>query len=206
MSRGLTTAAAAAVQQEVVGRTVAVELLFASGPVRLWAGFGSIEIGGNEFLGIGTLGTISGMEEAADSQSYGLTVGLSGIPSDAIALALAEAYQGRRANVWELLFDRDSGQLILDPILIFRGRMDQMTPTIGTAAQVEITLQNRWVDWERAPNWRNTDEDQQFRHPGDKGMRFVSATTEKEIIWPGKGFNSAAKASGGSLGEMMAAG
>ena len=188
VSRGLTTAAATAATSEIVARTVAVELDFAGGVVRVNGSVASITIGGNEFLGVGGLGGISAAEESAELQAYGLTVSLSGIPRDAIALALAEAYQGRAATVWEVLLNRDTWQPIADPVVIFRGRMDQMNVSLGQSATVEVRLENRLVDWERPRIRRYTSEDQQVAFPADRGFEFVSDTAEREIVWPAASF------------------
>ena len=188
MSRGLTTAAATAATSEIVARTVAVELDFAGGVVRVNGSVASITIGGNEFLGIGGLGGISAAEESAELQAYGLTVSLSGIPRDAIALALAEAYQGRAATVWEVLLNRDTWRPIADPVVIFRGRMDQMNVALGQTATVEVRLENRLVDWERPRIRRYTSEDQQVAFPTDRGFEFVTDVAEREIVWPQASF------------------
>lgn len=184
MTRGLTTAAATAAQQEVVLRTVAVELMFDGGPVRVNGSPVSLTIGGNEFLGVGALGSISEVAEEAGLQSAGITLALSGIPPDSIGLALAEPYQDRAGTVWEVWLDRTTWQLIDAPVIIFRGRMDQMNVLVGSQGVVEITLEDRLTDMDRPNLARTTDEDQQREHAGDLGLQFVSATVEKDIVWP----------------------
>lgn len=188
MSRNLSPAAAAAAQAEVVLRTVAVEMLFASGPARLNGSPTSVFIGGEEFLGVGGLGAISAAEESAELQSYGLTVKLSGVPRDAVSLALNDAYQGRRATVWEVLLDRDSFQPLASPVVVFRGRMDTLSVEMGPTASVTVRLENRLSDWERPRVRRFTSEDQQLAFPGDRGFEFVASTAEKEIVWPAASF------------------
>lgn len=181
--RTMTPAVLAAVQAEVVVRTAAVELDFPSGVVRLNGSPADIAIAGETYLGIGGLGGISASEESAELRSYGLTLQLSGIPRDAVALALAETYQGRRATVWEVLFHRDAYTVLADPVIVFRGRMDTMKVTLGATATVVVSCENRLSDWERPRLRRYTDEDQQDLHPGDRGFGFVSATADKEIVW-----------------------
>lgn len=191
MSRNLTTAAAAAVASEVPIRTVAVSLDFPSGVVRFNGSPASIFIGGAEFLGVGGLGAITVIDESSELRSYDLSISLSGIPRDSIALALTQAYQGRRGTVWEVPLDPTSYQPIADPILFFRGRMDQLDVSIGDSAAVAVKLLNRLGDWERPKLVRYTDQDQKRLHPGDRGFEFVNATTEKEIEWPGKEWSKA---------------
>lgn len=184
MSRGLTTAAANAAAEEVVRRTVAVALDFSSGWVRLNGSPVDLTIDGDTYVGIGGLGAISRSSESAELRSYDLTVALTGIPVDVIALALAEDYQGRAGMVWEVLLDRSTNAVIADPVLIFRGRMDTMDITVGQTATVTVTMQNRLADWERPRILRYTDEDQKRLNAGDRGMEFLAATVEKQLIWP----------------------
>jgi hypothetical protein len=185
LTRGLSPAGTAAVQEEVVTRTSAVELLFASGAVRLNGSATDLVVDGQLFLGVGLLGAITTVTETADLQSAGISLTLSGVPRDAVTLARSDAYQNRRATVWEVLLDQASGTVIASAI-IFRGRMDQMNIRLGEVATVEVTAEDRLTDMDRAALTRYTDEDQRRRYPTDRGFEFVSATAEKEIIWPAR--------------------
>ena len=188
MTREITTAVASAVAAEQVARTVAVELDFPSGISRWNASPASIPIGDHLFLGVGQLGTISVTEESAELRAYGLTLQLSGIPRDVVALGLLRGFQGRPGTVWEVPLNRTTFTPIDRPVVIFRGRMDTLDVQLGDTATVTVTLENRLADWDRPRIRRYTDEDQQAAHPGDTGFRFVPATTEKEIVWPGREF------------------
>jgi hypothetical protein len=186
MTRTLTPTVAAAVTQEQVARTVAVELDFPSGISRWNASPATITIDGNPFLGVGVLGTISVTEESAELRAYGLTLALSGIPRDAITLALLQGYQNRPGTVWEVPLDPDTHAVLSRPVVIFRGRMDTLDVSLGDTATVTVSLENRLADWDRPRMRRYTDEDQQKAFPGDTGFRFLPASTEKEIVWPGR--------------------
>ncbi len=186
MSRGLGAAALAAATGEVVHVTHAVELIFASGPVRLNGSTVPLTIGGQEFLGVGLLGGISELEETGDLQSAGCTLRLAGVPQDAIALALEEGYQGRAATVW--LCFLDAAGALIEAVVTFRGRMDQMTVRYGETCIVEVTVEDQLTDMDR-PNLRlYTDEDQQRQFPGDRFFRFGPRTAEVEITWPSRSF------------------
>lgn len=186
MARGLSAGAIASVTSETPARTVAIELDFPSGFVRMNGSPADIILGGNTFLGVGGLGAITAIEESAELRSYDLSVQLSGVPRDSIAIALAEAYQGRRGSVWEVPLDPTTYQPIADPILFFRGRMDQLDIRVGDTATVSVRLQNRLADWERPKLRRYTDEDQRRAHPGDLGLRYVASTVDKQLLWPAK--------------------
>jgi hypothetical protein len=183
MTRGLASANLTAVTGEVVTRTMAIALDFPSGVARWNGSTQDLVIGGQTFLGIGALGAIGTIEEGADARAYGLTVGVTGVPRDAVAIALTQEYQGRPATVWEVQLDAN-GLPVGTPPLVFRGRMDQMSVTLGDTATVTVQLENRLADWDRPRVRRYTDEDQQRAYPGDLGFQFVTATVDKDIVWP----------------------
>ena len=140
MTRGLTGTVAAAVAAEQAARTVAIELDFPSGMARWNASPMDIVIDGATFLGVGMLGSISVTEESAELRAYGLTVVLSGIPRDAITLALIQGYQGRRGTVWEVPLNPVTHAVLANPVVIFRGRMDTMDIELGEAALVRVAV------------------------------------------------------------------
>lgn len=186
MTRGLGPAALAAVQGEVVGCTRAVELLFAAGPVRLNGSSVPLTIGGNVFGAVGLLGGIGTIEETAELQTSGISLTLAGVPRDTVALALQEPYQGRQGTVWEVFLD--AAGTVVDAVIVFRGRMDQMNVLYGQTCTVEVTLEDKLTDMDRPNLRRYTAEDQQRNHPGDRGFEFVAATVEKDIVWPARSF------------------
>lgn len=188
MTRGLSPIQQAAAADEQVARTVAVEMDFPDGFARFHGGHESIEIDGNTFLGVGQLGSISVAEESAELRSYGMVIKLSGVPRDSIAYALGQAYQGRRGTVWEVQLDPVTFTVIGPPLVVFRGRMDQMDIIMGQQAAVTVRLENRLADWDRPRIRRFTDDEQRRRDPNDGSFRFLPATTEKEIIWPARSF------------------
>lgn len=189
MTRGLASAAFAATQAEVVRWTMAVELDFVSGFARYCGAPFDLVIEGNVFTGLGDLGQISVIEESAELQSYGLTVGLTGVPGDNIAIALTENYRKRPARVWLVPLDADD-QPEADPVLVFRGYMDQMNGSLGETGAVSVSLQNSMVRWEETAERRYTDEEQRAAWPGDRFLEFVSATTEKSLDWPARTFRA----------------
>jgi hypothetical protein len=187
MTRGLSPLQQAAAADDQVARTVAVELDFPDGFARFHGGHETIMIGDAEFLGVGQLGSISMAEESAELRAYGLTVKLSGVPRDAVAYALGQAYQGRKGTVWEVQLEPATYQVI-GALVVFRGRMDQLDIALGAQASVTCRLENRLADWDRPRILRFTDDEQRRRDPNDGSFRFLSATTEKEIIWPSRSF------------------
>ena len=154
-----------------------------STPVRLWSGYGTITVGGVTYLGSGTLGTISPVEETTDLAASGINFQLSGVPSALVAVALTENYQGKACSVLFGALDA-TGALVSSPVTIFAGRMDVMSINDdGQEASIIMTAENKLVDFRRPREVRYTHEEQTNLHPGDLGLEFVNAIQEKQIYW-----------------------
>lgn len=168
-----------------------------STPVHLWSGYGTITYNGTGYLGIGTLGTVSPVEETTDLAARGITMQLSGVPTAMIAVALTENYQGRECSVLFGAMASD-GTLISSPVTVFSGRMDVMSINDdGQNATIGMTAENKLVDFRRPREVRYTDEEQKTIDPTDRGLEFVNAIQEKEIYWGNAKFSSPVVNSGG---------
>lgn len=191
MARGLSAAYLTEIAAYRVAPVGFAELDFPSGFTRvctwdrdvLWDSSGD---GVNEtFKGIGELGSWRGLVEGSEVKSDTVYLTLSGVSASLLSLALGQVYQGRTAKMW-LGFMDASAQLILTPRLIVRGRMNTMDIiNLGaqTGAAIEVSVENRLVDWERARVRRYTDADQRVRYPTDRGLEFVSQAAQRQISW-----------------------
>jgi len=183
MSRGITAALETATLASVVYPAFFVELETSAGTTRVWSGIGDLIWSGNTYTGIGTLGSISEIEETADFKSTGITLTLSGIPSALLSLTLNSMQQGRTASVYLAAFNA-SNVLIADPFLIFQGLTD--VPTMedgGETATVSITVESLEVDWARNRIRRYTPEDQKLIDPTDRGFEYVAQLQDAKFIW-----------------------
>jgi len=182
----------------------AVELLFdGDQTLRLWTGYGTLVYQGQEWYGTGSFLQIDSVEETTEIAARGASITLSGIPQEVLSLALSEPYQGRKANIY---FGNFSKGLILlessDYILfedgskvsleagstnlsqIFSGYMDQMNiEETADTCTVELTLENKLIDLERARVARFTSAYQKSLYPDDLGLDFVESLQDKEIVW-----------------------
>lgn len=187
MGRNLTSNQENASEASVV-RTIALvrldyasdDVLVASTPFNVkfdWDGDTNEET----FLGVGELGNISSIEEAAEIQPYSVSLNLSGVPTENLSTALGEDYQGRDVRIWLALVD-ENYDFIDDPFLFWRGRMDTQEVDL-VKRTIDVTAHSRLRDWDRARVSRLTNEEQQSRYPGDRGLEFVAQTVEKELVW-----------------------
>tara|TARA_R110002074_G_scaffold203337_1_gene371199 strand:- start:117 stop:677 length:561 start_codon:yes stop_codon:yes gene_type:complete len=159
-----------------------LKLEFPSGNVFLNSSDRDITWGGNSYIGSGTIGTLSDIEETAELQANGIKLTLSGIPSTYVSIALTTEYQGSTATEY-LGFLNNDYVLVDDPFIIFVGKVDTMSISLSDTATIELEIENRLVDWERPRISRFTNEEQQNLYSGDKGFEFVDSVAEKELFW-----------------------
>ena len=165
---------------DAVNFITAVKMEFDSGDVRVWNGYRAIAIGGEEYLGLADLLSISGFDETVEIAAKGATVTLAGFDSSVISIALQENYQNRTMSIMVGTLDNNVATMYT----VFRGRMDVMT--IGESAgssTISITAENRLIDLERARSSRYTSEDQKTYYPNDLGLDYVAELQDKSIDW-----------------------
>lgn len=178
MARMLPAGMAAALAQGSVTLFYAVEMLFDSGTIRLWTGYGDKTINSQTYTGAGTLLNIDGIAEVADLNASGITISLSGISSSVISLALQENYQGRVAKVY---FGVEGVSGVVE---VFSGFMDVMTiQHSGDKMNVTLSIESKLVTLQRPNIRRYTSANHKLRNPGDTFFDYVAKLQDKEIVW-----------------------
>ena len=205
MSRDLSDNTIDNISQDVVYPFFAVELKFDGDNVlRLWTGQGTLVLDdGTNWVGTGNLLNISAIEETSELAVKGATLTLSGVPSEVLSLALSEPYQGRVCNIYfgtfsqgSLLQESSSYILLQDGSRInlqttdkgfneiFSGYMDQMNiEESGETSTIQLLVENKLVDLERARVARFTSGYQKSIYAGDLGLDFVEDLQDKQISW-----------------------
>jgi len=183
MARDLTAGVEAAISATEVKPFLLFEGNFSSGTTRMWSGYGDLSWNGQTWLGAGHLAAVSPITENDEVQANGISVSLTGIPSELISLVLNEVGQGRLGRIYIGFLDA-SDAVIVHPILAFEGRLD--VPSIeeaGETSTISITYESRLIDLQRPRETRYTNEEQLRLYPSDVGFEFVPAMQEKEITW-----------------------
>jgi len=179
----MTASYLAAIQSASLRPALFVEAHFTSGPIYVWSGVGPIVWGGHTWTGLGSLGSVSTIDESATVEAKGITLTLSGIDSALLTGILDEFQVGLPVVVSLGLFDA-VGALIADPVASFVGAMDQPTLDVtGTSATIAINCESRLLELNVAVDRRYTNEDQQRDYPGDRGFEFVNSIQEAQIYW-----------------------
>ena len=205
MSRDLDPSTVTAISQEVVQPFFAVELMFDGNEIlRMWTGQGTLVLDdGTQWVGTGNLLDISSIEETSEMSVKGATLTLSGVPSEVLSLALSEPYQGRVCNIYFGTFSsgsllKETGNYILlqDGSRInvetgekgfnqlFSGYMDQMNIDDGPeTSTIELKVENRLIDLERARVARYAQFYQKSVYPDDDGLKFVERLQTRKVPW-----------------------
>jgi len=187
MTRALTTTTITNINSNTVYPFFAVELKFdGNQTLRMWTGAGTLTLADTtEWFGAGTLLNISSVEETSEIAAKGADITLSAIPSEVLALALSEPYQGRECNIYFGTFN-DANQTTAPTNFneIFSGYMDQMniSEAVDTTT-IELKVENKLIDLERARVARFTSAYQKSKFPTDTGLDFIESMQDKKINW-----------------------
>ena len=183
MSRAFGAASAAAFIEPNVSILTFVMLDFASGIVRVHNGLGTYTWGGNDWIGVGSLGTVSQLEEGADVSPYGITLTLSALDAVVSGAALNEDYFMRPVAIYIGALSAED-VLLNDPLQMWGGHMDVMSVTAGAENdQVTINCESELAAFDRSSNLKYTTQSQQQFYPGDVFFNFLPKIDGAKIRW-----------------------
>lgn len=135
---------------------------------------------GYTWTGVGALAFIDAIEEKSSLEAVGYKIGLSGVPSSTLSVALSEAMQGKACKVWFAVLD-NSYQMVGSPTLEIDALIDGpiIEDVPNQSSTITLTVENHLADAGRANARRYTDADQQAEYPGDGFFRFVSSMVDQ---------------------------
>lgn len=138
---------------------------------------------GYEFTASVFLG-FDGITETSEVVGNQVTITLSGVSQDVVALLLAESYLMRRVRIWAASLS-DELTVVGAPLLIFDGLMDR--PTIVTDVNegtciASVECVNIWSAMDQQRGRKTNDAQQQFLYPGDRAFEPVASFPD-EVFW-----------------------
>ena len=149
MTRSLTSPQDAALQAGQVPGVIFVQINFNT-PLYVCNLPYAFTWNGQTWLGVGNLGSIEPIREQAQLEAIGVSLTISGVPSDMISTALSEQYQGKQCQIWYCPLD-DNTQLISTPVRIFFNDQDQQARFPGDMGlQYVAEMVNKSLIWGRA--------------------------------------------------------
>lgn len=166
---------------------LALDADFPSGHVRVWTGYGTIEIGGETFLGFGELCRIPGEIERANITTERKTYQLSGAIIDPALISEEDidASFGRPVIEYLGFLNPDTHELLDEPEIRFEGEISSVRRVDGPESTIELNAEDQLANLDRVDGWRYTDEHQQQFYPGDRGCEPARRLDQKEVLWGG---------------------
>jgi len=183
MARGLTSAMVSEITNDKLAPILLLKIELDSGTLFMWSGIGDIVWNGDTYVGVGNLLGVGETVETEEVEARGLNLTLSGIPNTMISLALSEDYQGRSVSIWFGCMD-SSLNIIADPEMIFKGRLDVMTISENAdTSSIKVSCENNLIILTQTKERTYTPEDQKLDYPSDTFFDQVADLQDKEITW-----------------------
>lgn len=199
MSRIASTPNATALAQPNALISIAADMDFPSGHIRLHDGPGPLTIGGNTYEGTGKMILSGSVEESIDVIAKPITLTLSGVDASMITTARSGGYQGRAVTLYLAIFNLDTGALIDTPETLWEGRMDAITIRLGFGeASLTLNCEHRLRREPRIA--RYTDQDQQLAYSGDRFFDLVPKIPGFKNKWGEKGVSNDGR---GFIGKLV---
>lgn len=182
----LAPAALAALEGGTAIVTGAVEIA-CTPAVRVWGGWHQITFDGRTFDPIGDRGLAQVMGGALGDAAQNITLTLSGIDPETLALFDATGLSGAPGVLWRLIFDQ-TGNTLLDFDVWARGRLDtvEREEQIGGEAKIIAQLETAAKSLGRRGARMRSDADQRLIDPADGFYKNVSFAGEKALYWNGR--------------------
>lgn len=185
-----TSAQQTALEKPVVHAAWFVEFFFVSGTLRLCSYGATYTWGGYDWIGLGSLGKISPVDEASGVASSAMMFGLNVAQPSVLALAVGnvEDYRGQPAKLYFCPLD-ENGVLIDTPEICWAGLMDSMSVGIdGEEGQITLKCETSSYGLKRRPSMRLNAAQQKQRHPTDTGFDFLNNLIAQPQLWLSRKF------------------
>ena len=164
-----------------------VAMYFSGGTVALNSMNRPLDFGGLTYRGAAGLGEISQIDDSAGSEVKGLQLTMSGLSSEMLALALADAtvVQGVRLVIRLALVGADG--FVIDAPVDWDGYLDTMSiDADGDNCTISVTAESSAVDLLRGNAMTTSNADQQALYPGDRAFEYIVSQDGVPVVWPTK--------------------
>lgn len=166
---------------------LAADFDFPSGHVRLWSGWGVIQIGGEDYLGMGELVRVSSVAERSNMTTERKTYQLSGAMVDPAAVSEADidASFGRPIIEYLGFLDPKTRRPVAEPEIRWEGEISNIRRVDGREPLIEVNADDRLAMLDKVDGWRYTHEHQQQFYAGDMGCEPAARLDQRDVLWGG---------------------
>ena len=142
----------------------------------------AVSYDGETYLPAGHLLQISGSSETQDLRVGTMSIELSGVNQQYVAILLNQAYINRKVQIYLAILDA-SGAVTGDAIKTFEGIIDSFSLNDReTSSSISLKVSSHWSDFERKSGRLTNNNSQQYFFSADTGMRFA-AESIRDIKW-----------------------
>tara|TARA_R110002126_G_scaffold287911_4_gene441023 strand:+ start:777 stop:1412 length:636 start_codon:yes stop_codon:yes gene_type:complete len=180
---GIDTKTALRLSQDHQEIKFALKAEFDTDTVLIHTGLGDLVIGGETYLGAGSLLAISDIEDSKELKSAGVTFSISGMDIEVLGYALNENYQNRPISLF-MAFVSGGTDDVDGYLTLYKGRMINIDISDDvTGSNITLQTENRLLDLRRPSNIRYTRESQQYLYAGDTSLDQVTKISQMDIEW-----------------------
>lgn len=161
-----------------------VEILHTVSPIRLHTGIGDLIYNSNTFQGIGTLGSISSINENTTMATASVDLSLSGIDTLLINTFNRKDIQNSNVTIWHGYIN-DLGELLV-PVIVFNGFVNNTSVDIGKDTSViTVNVIDEFTRWQKNLPKRYNNESQTADYPNDILFSRQTEMLQESITWGG---------------------
>jgi len=181
MSRGIHANVITELAKDSFNTAHLLHINFAT-PIYLTESLYSITYGGNTYSSSSHFMSISDISEASDIQLGSVSIGLSGVSQEYIAILLGQTYIDRRVVISRVVLS-NANTIIGNPIVIYDGRIQSFSIKDSTnSSNINLIASSHWADFEKKSNRRTNSNSQKIHFSADKGFEFAP-NTMRDLKW-----------------------
>lgn len=177
-----------------------VDMDFPGENVRVHNGVGTYSFGGNDYMGVGTFGSVSPVRESIELVDQPINLTLSGIDTTIINILRSVNITGRDVEIFIGVLDKEA-QLVGTPQSMILAEVDAISVIAGKENAVQLSLQTRAARLRRRNNKRWTLEHHQADYPGDLFFEFLPYVVAAEVQWGGERVRTGYRNNDDNLGQ-----
>lgn len=181
--RDLPSAMITALTANSVYAAYLLDITFKSGPAYVWSGLGTLNLNGNAYTGVGSLGQIGVIEETSEVRACGTSVTLSGIDPTLRQDCLTDIQIGAPVTLYMATLDPVS-KSITASYPIFAGTVDKPAHrTTPDSLTIALALESKLYNLQRPTCRRYTAADQRLYYADDIAFNWVEQLNDAAFIW-----------------------
>lgn len=181
--RQLTARVKAALRTKPVRPAVLAYIDHPDGALYYWNGTGTLTYNGNDYLGVGLIGGVRGVQSTSELRISQTELFVSGVPESRID-DLSGQLRNREATIDVVLLD-ERGDVIPDPIRMATITLDNDAVQVDGNGMVTFAVSGQQGLWqlERALAVSWTKEEQEQTYSGDTGFDMIPDLADRQVTW-----------------------